>query len=53
MGSRLLVSGGYVVSMDDQIGELPRGDVLVEDGAIAAVEPQLDVSDCEQLDGLA
>ncbi|MCC4315261.1 amidohydrolase family protein [Streptomyces malaysiensis] len=32
-----LISGGHILSMDPAIGELPRGDVLVEDGTIAAV----------------
>ena len=32
MGSRLLIENGYVLSMDDAVGELPAGDVLIEDG---------------------
>lgn len=50
MAERLLISGGYVVSMDEEIGELERGDVLVEDGAIAAVAESLEVADAERLD---
>jgi cytosine/adenosine deaminase-related metal-dependent hydrolase len=46
MVERLLLRGGYVLSMDDGVGET-RADVLVEDGVIAAVEPDLDVSDAE------
>ena len=38
MSDRLLLRGGYVLSMDESVGELPGGDVLIEDGAIAAVE---------------
>ena len=42
VGERVLLRGGYVLSMDDEVGELPAGDVLVEDGAIAAVAPEID-----------
>ena len=39
--SRIAITGGHVLSMDPRIGELQRGDVLIEDGRIAAVEPDL------------
>jgi len=35
--SRLLVLGGYVLTMDPALGDLPGADVLVEDDRIAAV----------------
>jgi cytosine/adenosine deaminase-related metal-dependent hydrolase len=47
---RVLISGGHVLSIDPAIGELPRGDVLIEDERIAAVAPHLDASDCETID---
>ncbi len=50
MGQRLLLRGGYVLSMDEEIGELPRGDVLIEDGKIAAVAERVDVLEAEVLD---
>ena len=50
MSDRLLLRGGYVVSMDDSIGELATGDVLIEDGAIAAIGERLEVEDAELLD---
>jgi cytosine/adenosine deaminase-related metal-dependent hydrolase len=50
MGDRLLLRGGYVLSMDETVGELPSGDVLIEDGAISAVEARLEVEDVEVLD---
>jgi cytosine/adenosine deaminase-related metal-dependent hydrolase len=50
MGERLLLRGGYVLSMDDRIGELPGGDVLIEDGLIAAVGGRLEVDDAELRD---
>lgn len=39
--TRLLIKGGSIVSMDPVIRDLPRGDVLVENGRIAAIAPAL------------
>src|SRR5579862_2926654 len=39
----LVVRGGYVITMDPAVGDLPSADVLVSDGAIAAVGPSLAV----------
>jgi cytosine/adenosine deaminase-related metal-dependent hydrolase len=50
MGERILLSGGHVLSMDERLGELEHGDVLIEDGRIAAVGARLDVEDAELLD---
>ncbi|MGV9360089.1 amidohydrolase family protein [Amycolatopsis sp. NPDC003731] len=47
---KTLVRGGLVVSMDPAIGDLPRGDVLIEDGRIAAVGPNLDAAGAEVVD---
>ncbi|MQA32116.1 amidohydrolase family protein [Modestobacter roseus] len=47
---RTLVRGGHVLSMDPAIGELPSGDVLVEDGVITAVAPDLGEVDAELID---
>jgi cytosine/adenosine deaminase-related metal-dependent hydrolase len=47
MSGRVLLQGGYVLSMDEQVGELPTGDLLVEDGRIAAVGAHLEVEDAE------
>jgi cytosine/adenosine deaminase-related metal-dependent hydrolase len=33
----LLITGGYVVTLDPELGDVPGGDVLVRDGRIAAV----------------
>ncbi|MFC0105491.1 amidohydrolase family protein [Kibdelosporangium aridum] len=38
MRRRTLLRGGYVVSMDTDIGDLPSGDVLIENDMIVAVE---------------
>ncbi|HXO09778.1 MAG TPA: hypothetical protein VN880_17175 [Solirubrobacteraceae bacterium] len=35
----LLIKGGYVVTVDPELGDLPDGDVLVRDEIIAAVGP--------------
>ncbi|MEU5262741.1 amidohydrolase family protein [Amycolatopsis sp. NPDC021455] len=45
-----LLRGGMVVSMDPAVGELPRGDVLLEDGRIAAVGADLDAPGAEVID---
>jgi 5-methylthioadenosine/S-adenosylhomocysteine deaminase len=51
MGSqRLLIRNGFVVSMDPDVGDVPSGDVLVEDGKIVDVGRGLDVSDAEVVD---
>src|SRR5436853_6201747 len=47
---RLLIRNGFVVSMDPQIGEIPNGDVFVEDGKIVEVGPNLEITDAEQVD---
>jgi 5-methylthioadenosine/S-adenosylhomocysteine deaminase len=49
MGNRTVIRGGTVLSMDRDIGDLPRGDVLIDDGAIAAVEPIIG-ADAEVID---
>ncbi len=49
MTDRLLLRSGHVISMDPAIGELPQGDVLIEDGRITAVEREIS-ADAEVLD---
>jgi 5-methylthioadenosine/S-adenosylhomocysteine deaminase len=39
-----------VLSMDPAVGELPAGDILIEDGAIAAIAPSLEVTDAQIID---
>ncbi|MEU6372870.1 amidohydrolase family protein [Streptomyces sp. NPDC046909] len=50
MTVRTLLRAGHVISMDPDIGDLPQGDVLVEDGKIAAVAPEIGADDAEVLD---
>jgi 5-methylthioadenosine/S-adenosylhomocysteine deaminase len=47
---RTLLRGGMVVSMDPAVGDLRRGDVLIEDGRIAAVAAAVDAADAEVVD---
>lgn len=44
MTRELLINGGYVVTVDPELGDLPDGDVLVRDDIIAAVGPELTAS---------
>src|SRR3984957_3291422 len=41
MPKELLIKGGHVVTVDPELGDLPVGDVLVVDGVITAVGPDL------------
>ncbi len=50
MAERTLISGGTVITVDPALGDMPRADVLIEDGAIVAVGPDLDVGDAEVID---
>jgi len=49
MTNRLLLRSGHVVSMDPDIGDLPQGDVLIEDGKIALIDRHI-MADAEVLD---
>src|SRR5919204_1902368 len=43
--ARMLIKGGSVITMDAGLGDLARGDVLIEDERIAAVAPALPAPD--------
>ena len=47
---RILVGGGWIVSMDAGIGDLPRGDLLLEGERIVTVAPHIDAPDAERID---
>lgn len=47
---RRLVEGGTVVSMDPDVGDYDRADVLVEDDEIVAVEPDISEPGAETID---
>lgn len=52
--SRILITNATLITMDVQSGILPRGDILIEDGKIAAIGTDLaagiDPSTCECID---
>ncbi|MGY3233514.1 cytosine/adenosine deaminase-related metal-dependent hydrolase [Bradyrhizobium sp. USDA 4472] len=48
---RTLIHSATIITMDDRIGDVGDGDVLVEDGRIAAVRPGIDAADAEIVDG--
>lgn len=47
---RILIRGATIVSMDAKVGNLTKGDILIADGAIAAIGSQLDAGDAEVID---
>jgi 5-methylthioadenosine/S-adenosylhomocysteine deaminase len=47
---RTLIRGGYIVSMDPDLGDLPSGDVLLEGSRIEAVGPSLLVDGADVID---
>lgn len=47
--TRILVRGGHVLTVDPDIGDLPRGDILIEDDRIVAIQPELH-ADAEVID---
>jgi 5-methylthioadenosine/S-adenosylhomocysteine deaminase len=49
MSHKILLKGGTVLSMDPEIGDLPTGDVLIEDDRIVAVQPSIE-ADAEVVD---
>ena len=49
--SQTLITNTHVVSMDPQIGTIPVADILVVDGKITAIGPNLEMADGERIDG--
>jgi 5-methylthioadenosine/S-adenosylhomocysteine deaminase len=47
---RKLISGGAILTMDPSLGDLARGDLLIDDGRIAAIAPSIDAADAERID---
>jgi 5-methylthioadenosine/S-adenosylhomocysteine deaminase len=50
VADRILIRGGIVLSQDDQIGELPNADVLIEGDRIAEVGRDLSAADARVID---
>jgi cytosine/adenosine deaminase-related metal-dependent hydrolase len=47
---RKVIENGFVLSMDNTVGELERGSVLIEDDRIVAIEPDLGEVDADVID---
>lgn len=47
---RTLIRGGTIVTGDASLGELSKGDLLIEGTRIAAIAPRIDVDDAEIID---
>jgi 5-methylthioadenosine/S-adenosylhomocysteine deaminase len=50
VSNRTLIKGGIVLTQDDELGELPKADVLIEDDRIEAIGPNLDAADADVID---
>jgi 5-methylthioadenosine/S-adenosylhomocysteine deaminase len=50
MARRILISGATILSLDATLGDLPRGDILVEDSRIAAIAPRIEAEDAERVE---
>lgn len=46
-----LIRGAYVLSLDDVLGDLPQGDILIENGEIVDVAPSIQAGDALVIDG--
>jgi cytosine/adenosine deaminase-related metal-dependent hydrolase len=49
----ILIRGARILSMDPAMGDLPRGDILIERGVIRAVAPSVAAADALVIDGTA
>jgi 5-methylthioadenosine/S-adenosylhomocysteine deaminase len=49
-GDRTILRRGFVISMDEALGDVPDCDILIEDGRIAAVRPGLPAVDAREID---
>ena len=50
MSNRTLIKGGIVLTQDDELGELPNADILIEDDRISAIGPNLSAEGAEVID---
>ena len=41
---RILIKGGIVLTLDRQVGDFAQGDILIEDGKIREVRPNITAS---------
>jgi 5-methylthioadenosine/S-adenosylhomocysteine deaminase len=47
---RIILRGGTIISLDDKVGDLVRGDVLIEGKKIAAIAPELKAAGAQEID---
>lgn len=50
MSEKLIIRGGFVMTMDPALGDLPVGDLLISDGRIEAIGTELETSDAAVID---
>src|SRR3954451_23657819 len=50
MAQRTIIRGADIVTMDPALGDLSASDILIENGAIAAIGPSLQALDAERID---
>src|SRR5471032_286247 len=50
MAKKILIKGAQIVTMDEKLGDFASADILIENGAIAAVGPSLSASDAQTID---
>jgi 5-methylthioadenosine/S-adenosylhomocysteine deaminase len=48
---RILIRGAVVLSLDAQVGDFAKADILIEDGKISAVRPEIAAADAAVIDG--
>lgn len=51
MGRPILISGATILSMEPSVGDLPKGDILIEGERIAVIGPEIAAEDAERVDG--
>ena len=47
---RILLKGGTIISMDAKVGDLAKGDVLIEGSKIAAIAPEIPAAGAQVID---
>jgi 5-methylthioadenosine/S-adenosylhomocysteine deaminase len=50
MTGRTLIRGGYVLTLDRDVADVPHGDVLIEDGRIKEIGRSIEAGDAEIVD---
>ncbi len=48
--ARTLVRNATIISVDPKVGDLHRGDILIEGSKIAAIGPAIEAADAETID---